>query len=137
MGVVRLMDMMNEREAIRNEALLLLNRLTRDSVDIQKIAAFEGAFERLFTIVRCASVPTLAGSLLSSLVYCCSGQCKQLCRPTCVQHVAHVGCNSPGKGLAMPPRMYLPAIRQVTLNQQHAGRRAAPTAASWSRTAWS
>ena len=52
MGVVRLMDMMAEREAIRNEALLLLIRLTRDSVDIQKIAAFEGAFERVLGIVR-------------------------------------------------------------------------------------
>ena len=63
MGVVRLMDMMNEREAIRNEALLLLNRLTRDSVDIQKIAAFEGAFERLFSIIGCTAVPGPPGDL--------------------------------------------------------------------------
>ena len=67
MGVVRLMDMMNEREAIRNEALLLLNRLTRDSVDIQKIAAFEGAFERLFNIVRCMHPQVWAGTLVCSL----------------------------------------------------------------------
>lgn len=66
MGVVRLMDMMNEREAIRNEALLLLNRLTRDSVDIQKIAAFEGAFERLFNIVRCTATPVPTADLLCS-----------------------------------------------------------------------
>ena len=52
MGVVRLMDMMNEREAIRNEALLLLIGLARSSQDIQKIAAFEGAFERLLKIIR-------------------------------------------------------------------------------------
>ncbi len=69
MGVVRLMDMMNEREAIRNEALLLLNRLTRDSVDIQKIAAFEGAFERLFNIVRCAATPVQTAVLLRSSMF--------------------------------------------------------------------
>ena len=52
MGVVRLMDMMNERDAIRNEALLLLIGLARANQDIQKIAAFEGAFERLLSIIR-------------------------------------------------------------------------------------
>ena len=60
MGVMRLMDMMAERDAIRNEALLLLIRLTRDSVDIQKIAAFEGAFERVLSIVRCAWLALIA-----------------------------------------------------------------------------
>ncbi len=60
MGVVRLMDMMAEREAIRNEALLLLIRLTRDSTDIQKIAAFEGAFERVLSIVRRAWTASIA-----------------------------------------------------------------------------
>ncbi|KAK9814747.1 hypothetical protein WJX72_010794 [[Myrmecia] bisecta] len=52
MGVVRLMDMMAEREVIRNEALLLLIGLTRANADIQKIAAFEGAFDRLLNIIR-------------------------------------------------------------------------------------
>jgi hypothetical protein len=54
MGVVRLMDMMMDREVIRNEALLLLVALTRANEEVQKIAAFEGAFERLFNIIRCA-----------------------------------------------------------------------------------
>ena len=52
MGVVRLMDMMAEREVVRNEALLLMIVLTHANAEVQKIAAFEGAFERLFTIIR-------------------------------------------------------------------------------------
>lgn len=38
-------------EIIRNEALLLLPQLLRDNPDIQKITAFEGAFERLLDIM--------------------------------------------------------------------------------------
>lgn len=53
LGVVRLMDMISDgREAVRNEALLLLVGLTRSSTDIQKIAAFEGAFDRLLSIIQ-------------------------------------------------------------------------------------
>ena len=52
MGVGRLMDMMLEREVIRNETLLLLISLTRGSEDLRKIVAFEGAFERCFNVVR-------------------------------------------------------------------------------------
>jgi hypothetical protein len=51
-GVARLMDMMTEREVIRNETLLLLVCLTRQSEDLRKLVAFEGAFERCFNIVR-------------------------------------------------------------------------------------
>ncbi|BBN13693.1 intracellular protein transport protein USO1 [Marchantia polymorpha subsp. ruderalis] len=50
-GITRLMDMMQEREVIRNEALLLLTYLTRAAEEIQKIVVFEGAFERLFAII--------------------------------------------------------------------------------------
>lgn len=56
MGVVRLMDMMAEREVVRNEALLLMIVLTHANAEVQKIAAFEGAFERLFTIIRLVAV---------------------------------------------------------------------------------
>ncbi|GAX81853.1 hypothetical protein CEUSTIGMA_g9281.t1 [Chlamydomonas eustigma] len=52
MGVVRLMDMLSEREVIRNEALALLVELTGSNVEVQKIVAFEGAFDRVFNIVR-------------------------------------------------------------------------------------
>ena len=51
-GVGRLMDMMTEREVIRNETLLLLVCLTRQSEDLRKLVAFEGAFERCFNIAR-------------------------------------------------------------------------------------
>lgn len=50
-GLTRLMDMMQDREVIRNEALLLLTYLTRSAEEIQKIAVFEGVFEKLFNII--------------------------------------------------------------------------------------
>lgn len=51
-GLPTLMDLLNDTEAIRNEALLLLTALAAVSREIQKIAAAEGAFQRLFGIVR-------------------------------------------------------------------------------------
>ena len=41
-----------EQEVLQNEALLLLQRLAAGHAEVQKIAAFEGAFDRLFGIVR-------------------------------------------------------------------------------------
>ncbi|BFZ17934.1 hypothetical protein BsWGS_20973 [Bradybaena similaris] len=53
MGVSRLMDVLSDsREIIRNDALLLLNQLTKGHANIQKIVAFENAFERIIEIVR-------------------------------------------------------------------------------------
>lgn len=53
MGISRLMDLLaDSREIIRNDDLLLLQQLTRNNTNIQKIVAFENAFERLFDIVR-------------------------------------------------------------------------------------
>ena len=54
MGVIHLMDMMTDMEALRNEVLLLLIGLTHSNQSIQQIAAFEGAFERLLNIIRSA-----------------------------------------------------------------------------------
>ncbi|XP_078532176.1 general vesicular transport factor p115 isoform X2 [Lissotriton helveticus] len=52
MGVSRLMDLLaDSREVIRNDGLLLLQQLTRSNAAIQKIVAFENAFERLLDIV--------------------------------------------------------------------------------------
>uniref|UniRef100_A0A1J3EIX0 Golgin candidate 6 n=1 Tax=Noccaea caerulescens TaxID=107243 RepID=A0A1J3EIX0_NOCCA len=51
-GITRLMDMLMEREFIRNEALLLLTHLTREAEEIQKIVVFEGAFEKIFSIIK-------------------------------------------------------------------------------------
>lgn len=52
MGVVRLMDMLGDKDALRNEALLLFMGLSRSNATIQQIAAFEGAFERLLNIIK-------------------------------------------------------------------------------------
>ncbi|KAJ1976343.1 Vesicle-mediated ER to Golgi transport protein [Dimargaris xerosporica] len=52
LGVGRLMDLLDDhRDIIRNEALLLLITLTQDHDDIQKIVAFQGAFDRLLDIM--------------------------------------------------------------------------------------
>ncbi|XP_078317868.1 general vesicular transport factor p115-like [Crassostrea virginica] len=53
MGVSKLMDLLSDsREIIRNDALLLLTQLTKGNTNLQKIVAFENAFERLLDIVR-------------------------------------------------------------------------------------
>ncbi|KAA8520857.1 hypothetical protein F0562_011530 [Nyssa sinensis] len=51
-GMTQLMDMLMDREVIRNEALLLLTHLTREAEEIQKIVVFEGAFEKIFSIIK-------------------------------------------------------------------------------------
>ncbi|XP_062579947.1 general vesicular transport factor p115-like isoform X1 [Saccostrea cucullata] len=53
MGVSKLMDLLSDsREIIRNDALLLLTQLTKGNTNLQKIVAFENAFERLLDIVK-------------------------------------------------------------------------------------
>lgn len=53
MAVSKLMDLLiDSREVIRNDALLLLIQLTKGNANIQKIVAFENAFDRLFDVVR-------------------------------------------------------------------------------------
>ncbi|KAJ3045282.1 Vesicle-mediated ER to Golgi transport protein [Rhizophlyctis rosea] len=52
LGLSRLIDLLDDRrEIIRNEGLLLLIALTQSNADIQKIIAFENAFERLLSII--------------------------------------------------------------------------------------
>ncbi|GAA5849938.1 hypothetical protein JCM8547_000958 [Rhodosporidiobolus lusitaniae] len=52
-GVGRLVETLDDsREIIRNESLLLIIALTTQNADIQKLLAFEGAFDKLFGIVR-------------------------------------------------------------------------------------
>lgn len=50
-AISTLMDATRENEVIRNEALLLLVALTRGNEELQKLVAFEGAFERAFSII--------------------------------------------------------------------------------------
>lgn len=52
LGLSRLVAVLDDRrEAVRNEAVTLLTWLTPTSPDIQKIVAFEGAFEKVFDII--------------------------------------------------------------------------------------
>jgi len=53
MGVSKLMDLLSDsREVIRNDALLLLIQLTKGNSNIQKIVAFENAFDKIFEIIH-------------------------------------------------------------------------------------
>lgn len=52
-GVARLVSVLgDQREAVRNESISLLTYLTLTSIDIQKLVAFESAFEKLFAIIN-------------------------------------------------------------------------------------
>ncbi|XP_022085188.1 general vesicular transport factor p115-like [Acanthaster planci] len=52
MGVSKLMDLLSDsREVIRNDGLLLLTALTKGNANIQKIVAFENAFDLLLRII--------------------------------------------------------------------------------------
>ena len=53
LGVSRLVAVLDDkREAVRNEALVLLVALTPSSTELQKLVAFESAFDRIFTIIE-------------------------------------------------------------------------------------
>lgn len=53
MGVSRLMDVLvDSREVLRNDALLLLIQLTKGHSNLQKIVAFENAFDKLCDILE-------------------------------------------------------------------------------------
>lgn len=53
LGISTLVSLLDERrEALRDEAISLLIYLTPSSIEIQKLVAFESAFERLFSIIE-------------------------------------------------------------------------------------
>jgi intracellular protein transport protein USO1 len=53
LGISRLVATLDDkREAIRNEGLSLLTYLTPNSSELQKLVAFENAFDRIFAIVK-------------------------------------------------------------------------------------
>ena len=53
MGVAKLMDILSDsRDFVRNEALLLLIRLTQSNANIQNIVAYERGFDQLFVVIR-------------------------------------------------------------------------------------
>lgn len=52
-GISRLMDLLSDaRDVIRNEGLLLLINLTKANAAIQKIVAFENAFDLAMDIIK-------------------------------------------------------------------------------------
>ncbi|KAJ0952310.1 putative vesicle tethering protein Uso1/P115-like, head [Helianthus annuus] len=51
-GITRLVDMLMDREVWTCQLLLLLTYLTREAEEIQKILVFEGAFEKIFSIIK-------------------------------------------------------------------------------------
>jgi len=53
MGVSRLMDVMvDTREVLRNDALLLLIQLTKGNANLQKIVALENCFDKLADVLE-------------------------------------------------------------------------------------
>uniref|UniRef100_A0AAG5CW97 General vesicular transport factor p115 n=1 Tax=Anopheles atroparvus TaxID=41427 RepID=A0AAG5CW97_ANOAO len=53
MGVSKMMDLLiDSREVIRNDALLLMIQMTKGNGNIQKIVAFENAFDRLLDVIK-------------------------------------------------------------------------------------
>ncbi len=53
LGVSRITNVLNDkREAVRNEALVLLVALTPTSAELQKVVAFENAFDRIFALTE-------------------------------------------------------------------------------------
>ena len=53
LGVSRLVAVLDDkREAVRNEALLLLIALTPSSTELQKVVAFENGFDRIFALIE-------------------------------------------------------------------------------------
>lgn len=53
LGISRLVAILDDRrEVIRNEGLTLLTYLTPHSTELQKLVAFENAFDRIFTIIK-------------------------------------------------------------------------------------
>ncbi|KAL2004133.1 hypothetical protein VTN02DRAFT_6597 [Thermoascus thermophilus] len=53
LGISRLVNVLSDaREPVRNEALVLLIALTPSSPELQKVVAFENAFERIFSLIE-------------------------------------------------------------------------------------
>ncbi|KAI9761572.1 MAG: 5'-3' exoribonuclease 2 [Chaenotheca gracillima] len=65
LGISRLVAVLDDkREAIRNEGLLLLTSLTPSSSELQKLVAFENAFERVFSLIIAEGSLTHGGIII-------------------------------------------------------------------------
>ena len=53
MGLAKLIDiLLDNRDFVRNEVLLLLIQLTKSNANIQNIIAYERGFDQLFQVIR-------------------------------------------------------------------------------------
>lgn len=65
-GVTRMVELLSDHaEVVRNEALLLLEALTDSNPAIQKIVAFNGAFEKLLNIAEEESSAGMSASIIA------------------------------------------------------------------------
>ncbi|KAL9619948.1 MAG: hypothetical protein Q9160_005505 [Pyrenula sp. 1 TL-2023] len=65
LGVSRLVATLDDsREAVRNETLVLLVSLTPSSTELQKVVAFENAFDRVFHLIEIEGSLTHGGSVV-------------------------------------------------------------------------
>ncbi len=110
-GMMRLMDVLtseNVHEKVRNDMLLLLDRLTRENDRIKEFVAFQEGFERLFQIVkREKSNSIVALDCLTVVKNILNGSelTKKLFAQTpCVRELEHL-CSppKPGVGIATDP----------------------------------
>ena len=51
-GVSQIVEMIGESEVMRNEALLILQRLVAGNPDAQKVAVFCGCLDKIFSVLR-------------------------------------------------------------------------------------
>ncbi|KAB8416386.1 hypothetical protein FH972_024905 [Carpinus fangiana] len=77
LGTSRLVAVLEDaREPVRSAGLVLLNEVTQASTELQKLVAFEGAFESIFDLIKSEGSLSLGGivvqdclSLLANLVH--------------------------------------------------------------------
>ncbi|KAI9696092.1 MAG: hypothetical protein M1836_005923 [Candelina mexicana] len=65
LGITRLVAILDDRrDAIRNEGVLLLTALTTSSTELQKLVAFENAFDRIFALIESEGSLTHGGVIV-------------------------------------------------------------------------
>ena len=110
-GMMRLMDVLtseNVHEKVRNDMLLLLQRLTRENDRIKEFVAFQEGFERLFQIVkREKSNSVVALDCLTVVINILDGSeltKKLFAQTSCVRELEHLcGPPKPGADNAVDP----------------------------------
>ena len=71
LGVSRITAVLDDkREPVRNEALLLLVSLTPTSPELQKVVAFDNAFDRVFAIIETEGGLTYGSTTVQTACHC-------------------------------------------------------------------